>query len=412
MSLQKDILRVSTYLDLINGIIGYTSAKVIGEVGEIKQHGRAVYFCIKDKDQSMLNCIMWLSDYLLLGIEIKEGMEIVAEGKAEVYKPTGRLTFKVKTIELVGEGELKKAYEKLKAKLAEEGFFDLELKKPLPLYPKKIGLLTSREGAVIHDFLNNLSKRGFEINFVNTRVEGARAVPELLDALNYFKKQNFDALVVIRGGGSLESFIPFNNEVIIREMKSLHFPVIAGIGHDKDVPLFSLAADIMVSTPTAVTALLNNSWNEATHILNLNQHKLISHIQSIRTNYIYQMENYQRLISIELSKLRNTVLEILVKYEQNIFLNFQNLKYAYHNKIDQYKNEMIMIFVKELQKTNSLINLAETTLKHADPKRQLNLGYSIATFKGKIIRSIKQIKKDQTIQTEISDGTFKSRVTF
>jgi exodeoxyribonuclease VII large subunit len=365
--MEKEVWSVSRYLDILNDVLGFAEVRIIGEVGQFTKRGNALYFSIRDKEESaVLNCFMWLSDYRLSGIEIEEGMEIIVSGLPEIYKPTGRLSLKAKTLEHVGEGELKKAYDALKKKLESEGFFDPELKKSLKAFPRKIGLITSREGAVIHDFLNNLARRGYQISFINSRVEGVRAVSDLLQALRCFKDKGLDALVVIRGGGSLESFIPFNNEMIIREMRKMPFPVLAGIGHDKDVPLFSLAADIMVSTPTAITALLNDSWSEADSLTALYEHKLLAFVKGLKRSLSDEFENAAV-------------------------------------KIREY-------FERAIRNAENSVKIAESVIKNNNPLRQLKLGYSISRTDGKIIRSVKNIKKNQKILTEVSDGSFESEV--
>jgi len=186
-------------------------------------------------------------------------MEVIVEGMPNIYVPNGRFNFSVNTIELVGEGALKLAYDKLKKKLTAEGLLAVERKKTIPELPEKIGLITSETGAVIHDFLTNIGKYGFKIKFFNSRVEGQLAIKDLLKAIEYFKNQDIDVLVIIRGGGSFESLQAFNNEVLVRKIAEFEKPVICGIGHDKDIPLSALAADLLVSTPTAVTTVLNRS---------------------------------------------------------------------------------------------------------------------------------------------------------
>lgn len=367
MKVENEIWSVSRYLDILNEVLGFSTVRIIGEVGQFTKRGNALYFSIRDKEeQAVLNCFMWISDYKLSGIEIQEGMEIIVTGLPEIYKPTGRLSLRIRAMELVGEGELKKAYDALKKKLDAEGFFDDEFKKPLKPYPKKIGLITSREGAVIHDFLNNIDRRGFQISFINSRVEGVRAVADLMQALKSFKDKDIDALVVIRGGGSLESFIAFNNEMIIREMKELPFPVLSGIGHDKDVPLFSLASDVMSSTPTAITALLNRTWKEADSQVSLYEHKLIVWVKGIKIDLLDNIETAARKIK---------------EYFQQAFKSAENT-----------------------------LDLAENIIKYNNPIRQLRLGYSISRLDGKVVRSVKNIKSKQKLVTELSDGEIKSVV--
>ena len=262
---------VSEYLDFVNQKIGVLHSRIQGEISSVDIRERVIYFSLKDlEDGSVISCLMWKGYYERSGIEFEVGMEIILEGVPDIYKPSGRLSFKASLAELVGEGALKKAYDKLKKKLDSEGLFLEERKREIPDLVQKIGLITSETGAVIHDFTSNLGKFGFKIKFRDSRVEGQAAVHDLISAIDYFSDKNIDVLVIIRGGGSLESLQAFNNEMLVRKIANFNKPVICGIGHEKDVPLASLAADKMVSTPTAVTQGLNKSWQEAIHRLELN----------------------------------------------------------------------------------------------------------------------------------------------
>ncbi len=163
---KPEIISVSKYLDQLNRTLSGEGAKIIGEVSELKMYeGKSyLFFSLRDKDdQSVITCIMFKNDYRISGVELRDGLEVVITATPEVYKPNGRMTFKVELVELVGEGALKIAYDKLRLKLEAEGLFALEKKKALPDYPHRIGVITSRTGAVIHDFNTNLSKFGFEI---------------------------------------------------------------------------------------------------------------------------------------------------------------------------------------------------------------------------------------------------------
>ena len=251
--LNEIIFSISEYIELLNIGLKKSKAKIIGEVSEVGFGPTGhVYFSLKDeKDGSVLKCIIWKSKYILFGIRLEEGLKIIASGYPEIYPLSGRLSFIAEVLEHAGEGTLKKEYEKLKKKLAEEGIFAEERKRPLPKYLRRVGLITSKQGAVLADFLSNLGKYGFKIKMIDSRVEGQGAVEDLLLSIKTFKKQDIEALVIMRGGGSLESMLAFNNELLVREVAGFPVPVIAAIGHDKDVPLMSLAADLAVSTPTA-----------------------------------------------------------------------------------------------------------------------------------------------------------------
>jgi len=197
---------ISGYLNFLNTEFRRYGARVQGEVNSLDIRDNYLFLSLKDKDdKSILSCFMWKNNYELCGISLEIGMEIIVDGFPEIYPLTGRFNFRVSTIELVGEGALKKAYDKLRQKLEKEGLFSTERKKPIPEFPQRIGLITSETGAVIHDFLNNLGKHGYHTQFVNSKVEGQAAVHDLLSAINYFDDKNIDVLVIIRGGGSMES---------------------------------------------------------------------------------------------------------------------------------------------------------------------------------------------------------------
>ena len=401
---------VSGYLDLLNRSLRGQKAKIKGEISSLDIRERYLFFSIKDKDDgSLLNCIMWDSDYQLSGISFEEGMEIIIEGYPDVYKPNGRLTFKASSAELVGEGALKKAYEELRGKLKKEGLFDLERKKLIPEFSQKIGLITSETGAVIHDFLNNLGKYGYQIKFFNSKVEGQTAVRNLLSAINYFEDKNIDVLVIIRGGGSLESLQAFNNEILVRKIADFKKPVICGIGHDKDIPLVSMTADLMVSTPTAATVALNESWSKA-----------IGNIEIFERDIIY---NYQRILADKKHKIEIMSRELREKSEF-IFKKFKDLKHRLMNKLMELnftlKNtkenlneslDSILINFKEwVIEIRRNLDRVENKLKIVDPKRQLNLGYSIVSIGEKIIKSVNQVSKGKKIDIRVSDGKIKSQV--
>ena len=153
----EEIFSVSQYLDVLNDKLFETKAIVQGEVSSLSFRNGHAYFAIKDKtDESLLNCFMWANNYALSGVELEEGLEVLIHGVPEIYKPYGKLSFKTEMIELVGEGALKKAYEELKNRLTEEGLFDETRKRKIPEFPHCIGLITSRDGAVINDFMSNI----------------------------------------------------------------------------------------------------------------------------------------------------------------------------------------------------------------------------------------------------------------
>lgn len=383
------IYTISEFVATLNNNLKATKVKITGEVGEAKVGPTGhVYFTLKDqKDASMLNCIIWSFKYRLFGINLEPGIKILAFGNPEVYAPNGRLSFVADTIELAGEGDLKKQYDELKIKLEKEGLFDVENKREIPRYPQKIGVITSKQGAVIHDFLNNIGKFGFKIKMIDSRVEGQGAVEDLLASIKTFRKKDLDVLVIIRGGGSMESLMPFNNEFLVREIVGFPVPVIVGIGHDKDVPLVCLAADASESTPTAVANLLNLSWQRALLLIERSERRIF-------TSYAMIFDGYKKVESrllIAFLSFKNILLNAELNMESRLekyFISFRNI---------------ILITGQNLAQTEKIVNVN-------NPEHQLSLGYSIATVKGKIIRRISQVKSGDTLEIKVSDGNIVSKV--
>ncbi|MEI7424846.1 MAG: exodeoxyribonuclease VII large subunit [Candidatus Staskawiczbacteria bacterium] len=390
MDVEKNkIYSISEFVAFLNADLKWMKAKIVGEVGEAKAGPTGhMYFTLKDeKDGAMLNCIMWSSKYRLFGITLEPGKKIVAYGNPEVYAPNGRLSFVCDTIELAGEGDIKKQYDELKAKLTKEGLFNVENKRPIPKYPHKIGVITSKQGAVIHDFLNNIGKFGFDIKMIDSRVEGQGAVEDLLASIQTFRNKEIDVLVIIRGGGSMESLMPFNNELLVREVVGFPVPVLVGIGHDKDVPLVAMAADRSESTPTAVANLLNESWEQALLLLERFERKIFASYGLIFETF----KTYENKFKISLQNFKNSLLNI-------------------KSNLTQYSDKYFTSFSLLCDKTKEKLKNIEKIVGLNSPERNLKLGYSIATYNGKIVRKIKDVKIGDNIDIKVSDGIINTKV--
>ncbi|MCF7835876.1 MAG: exodeoxyribonuclease VII large subunit [Candidatus Marinimicrobia bacterium] len=404
------VYSVSRYLDILNFQLKKTGARIRGEISSLDIRDTYLFFSIKDtKDGSVLSCFMWKRDYDLCGVGLEIGMEIIVDGFPEVYKPGGRLSLKVSTIELVGEGALKKAYDELKGKLEKEGLFLPENKKIIPEFPKKIGLITSETGAVIHDFLNNLGSHGYQIKFFDSRVEGQIAVHNLLSAIKYFSSQDIDVLVIIRGGGSLESLQAFNNETLVREVASFKTPVICGIGHDKDVPLTSMVADKMVSTPTAVTKILDETWDSALGKVNLFEKEIIGRYQKMISDTKFYLEE----LSGKLFGWFNYILKKFENLRQDLITIVTKIGYRLKDTrrtLVDFSNFLVNTSQKMVEEKCAFLDNIEKQLKIFDPIRQLRLGYSIISLGKKIIKSTKEVAVGDSVDIRVSDGKISSEV--
>lgn len=296
--MEEKVFSVSEFITLLNIGLRKSKARIVGEVGKIEVWPTGhISFPLRDeKDQSIINCIIWKSRYRMFNIELKDGLKVIVSGYPEIYNLSGRLSVITETIEYAGEGALKQEYERLKKKLAEEGIFEKSKKRPIPEYLQKIGLITSLKGAVIADFSNNLKKHGFKVTIIDSRVEGQAAVPELLASIKTLRKKNIEALVIIRGGGSMESMLVFNNELLVREVATFPVPVIVGIGHHKDEPLVALAADVSESTPTAVANRLNESWDHAALFLERYERDIIGNYKDALDNIKVLIDQSEKVI--------------------------------------------------------------------------------------------------------------------
>lgn len=403
-------LSVSAYLDFVNQTLSKCRAKIQGEISSVDARDRVIYFSLKDsKDDSVLNCLIWKRDYEMCGIKFEIGMEVVLGGYPDIYKPNGRFSFKASMVELVGEGALKKAYDTLKSKLGKEGLFAVERKRAFPKYPQKIGIITSKQGAVLADFLTNIGKYGFKITMIDSRVEGSEAIPDLLASIGTFRKQDIEVLVIMRGGGSFESLQAFNNELLVREIVKFPVPVIAAIGHDKDVPLISLAADLEVSTPSIAAIKISESWKEALLLLERYERKIIE-------NYRHAIESIKSAIDRATQMVKDYSNSIIHKYEtikNQLMISIQNFKNRLiniKNNLTAYKEGLFTDFRNLLLKANQNLRSSENIVLANNPERHLKLGYSIAKVNDKIIKNIDDVSIGDSMDLLLYNGEITSEV--
>jgi len=352
---------------LVNEVVSKIKpVRIEGEVSNFKNwQDRWIFFSLKD-ELAVLNCNVSKYRFENFGFEFEDGMKIRVLGRPELrYK--GEFTLNVEEIQLWGEGALKKAYELLKKKLDGEGLF--VRKRKIPDFVQNIGLITSKSGVVIHDFLKNLKPFGFKVYFCDARVEGAEAVFSLVEAIKRLNKNrpDLDVLVIARGGGSLEELQAFNNEILARAIFASDIPVISGIGHEVDVPIASLVADVSVSTPTAAAIYLNQSW------------------ESLQKKIPYLEE------------------KLLVNFDEYLEFSF--------DKIKTLARDILNLFEESMKEKRNLIFNFEKYLTTVNPERNLKLGYSIVfNQKNKVIKDINQIGIDEILTTKLHKGEFLSKV--
>lgn len=237
----------------------YTGVWVRGEVSGLKMAASGhAYFTLKD-DRASIRCACWKGSYRFLRHKPKDGAEVLARGRIEVYEPRGDYQLIVDAMEAVGAGALQEAFEKLKKRLAAEGLFDAGRKRPLPGYPRRIGIVTSPGGAVVRDMLNVMERRfrGLHVRIYPSLVQGAGAAEQIIQGIEFFSSGGWaDLIVVARGGGSIEDLWTFNEEAVARAIAGASVPVVSAVGHETDFTIADFVADLRAATPSAAAELI------------------------------------------------------------------------------------------------------------------------------------------------------------
>lgn len=385
----EPIFSVSEFLDLANELLGQQDFTVRGEIVEAKDHPTGFYFTLKDPEvEAVMECYASPYVYRELGLPLERGMVVTVGGVANIWKKRGRFSFRAETITLAGEGSLKKAYEALKKKLTEEGLFDR--KRPLPQFISRVGLVTSRTGAVIGDFRQNLLPLGMRLLHTDVRVEGATAVRHIRGALEYWNRHasDIDVLVVIRGGGSMEDLQAFNDEQVVRGIFGMRVTTIVSIGHDRDVPLAQMAADASASTPTATAHLVNQSWGALT-----------TDVPSLASQLVY---GYEALLSSANADVRSSASRLAVHLARVAGRGMQ---------LQQKLRQGLERIGDRIAAMRQEITSRARHLEASSPERLLRLGYSIVTDEiGGVVKRVGQLHHSQTVHTRLANGSFSSVV--
>ena len=446
---------VADFLAGINATLSRHSARIEGEVTSVKDsYATAIYFTIKDTTRdALLNCVIWRTTYNQNGVILKEGDAIIVSGTPEIYAARGTFSLKVSTIAYAGEGQLKRAYDELRAKISAEGLLDLNKKRPLPDYPTRIGVITSRSGVVIQDFSANLGRYGLQVSLVDSRVEGKDAIHELLAALKVLAKADIEILVIMRGGGSWESLQAFNTESVVRAIATFPRPVLTGIGHDVDVTLAELVADVGSSTPTAVAEKLNETWDMAASALSSAELKIYGAFERALTRLdrgletvgtriprrFEQMVNEKRAIVTEASrqvqatftKLKERITSVssmvvratatmksalriidtrLLDLPQTLVRQAWARMTMVQTMVAQSSERIVQTSRTQLRSTATELAMYEKSIRVADPAHNLRLGYSLSYVNGVVVRKVSDVTPGTVITTQVADGSFTSEV--
>ena len=333
----------------------YTDVWVEGEVSNYRPaESGHLYFTLKDEG-SQMRVVMFRSQARLLRFKPTDGMAIVARGRITVYEPRGELQLSAEFLEPKGAGALQVAFEQLKTKLAAEGLFEASRKKPVPTFPRRVGIVTSPRGAAIQDILNILRRRhrGVNVLIYPAQVQGVGAAAEVSGGVRYFNRaQNVDVIVVARGGGSLEDLAAFNDEGLARTMAASHIPVISAVGHETDFTICDFVADLRAPTPSAAAELVIES-----------RHRIEERVDTLRTR-LQRATRYQLLMS----RQRLTQLG-----QRGAFARMQQAIGQRAQRVDELVFRMAAAHRKQLQAYRRRLDVASARVRAHDLRRVLDV---------------------------------------
>lgn len=397
-------LTVGAFLDVLNeSFIGMRLA-IRGEVSSVEDRRNVIYFSLKDADgEGMLSCLIFRNDFLLHGVHLEEGQEVIVEGMPNIWKPRGKFSFRVSVIRLAGAGALKKAYDRIRLKLEREGLFLSERKRPTPVSPRRVALITSREGAALGDFSANLERYGFSVALFDAHVEGRRAIGDILEGIAFFNQhpKNWDILVIIRGGGSLESLEAFNSEPVVRAIAESHIPTIAGIGHEKDISLAALAADMMVSTPTAVAKILSVSEREVRERCSFLARSILDDFQR---NVFDSMERV-RDISDTVRRASERITDPIRRIDRvGVRISSMFSSWCDRTRVEHSHFSHLISRMANTSRMYKRLDELSLRIEANNPKRLLERGYGILRKDNRVVRSVSEVVVGDAFEVMLADG--------
>ena len=379
----SNVLRRDSFLSNIS---------VEGEVSNFKKSGGHSYFSIKD-DEAMLKCVVFKTIPIAQSLNLTDGQKVVVTGTVMTYEKGSYYQILCKNVEEVGRGNLYEQFLALKEKLSKEGLFNSELKKPIPKFPKNIGVVTAKNGAAIRDILNTLRRRYriANIYFYPAKVQGIGASDEIALGVKYLDSLDFiDTIIVGRGGGSFEDLNAFNDENLIRTIFNCKKPVISAVGHEIDTMLTDYVADKRAATPTAGAELSSVSMDEIKEFLNQAEKKLNKNILEEIFAEKVQLEHFKKELEYYNPANRITTLKE----------NLENLKKSLDEKI-------VSIFKYNKQ----LLDFKRQSLEIINPNSILDRGYSIIyNDKNEIVKDIKTVNVGDSLKLKVSNGEIISNV--
>lgn len=402
-----------------------------GQVSNFRKRPTHQYFSLKD-DRTVIQATIWSGIYQKLGFDLEEGMKINVVGRVQIYEPSGSYSIIIEKAEPDGVGALAIQFEQLKKKLSEEGLFQDRFKQAIPQFAKRIGVVTSRSGAVIQDIITTVSRRfpGVEIVLYPTKVQGEGAAEEIArNIARANEREDLDVLIIGRGGGSIEDLWAFNEEIVVRAIFESRLTVISSVGHETDVTLADFVADRRAATPTAAAELAtpitkldlltyfqNQEKRMATAVQNILSKKEKA-LQVLSQSVIFRQperlyDGYlQRLDQLQL-RLKQSVSSNLISQKQRVLEQVHHLEQLSPiNKIHRYQDQLLQL--KKLLRSQMAVTydakVAEVkrlseALVMLDTSRIVARGFAIVKKEDAVVSSAKDLKANDQVMLLMRDG--------
>lgn len=416
----------------------FTQIWVQGEVSNLRRQSSGhVYFSLKDAG-SQLPCVLFARDAAQQAFQLEDGMEVLLFGSLSVYAPHGRYQLIAKMTVQSGQGRLQMEFERLKQKLAAEGLFDKERKRPLPTLPMRIAVVTSPTGAALQDFLRILRRRNYkgEVVIFPARVQGKGAEKEVAAMLEYAgASKNFDLVVITRGGGSIEDLWAFNEEVLARAVAACPLPVISAVGHEIDTVLTDYAADKRAETPSAAAELISSLIIEAEQRLEQAQSNLLYWIEtglSERRQSLSQLqakmhiiapERQVEMLGMKLDDLENHLSQALqtrltrertklAQHSQSLAEHHPRIKFGLANQtLENIDRRLTRAAQVDTNTKSEHLQHLQKRLENSSLKATIRRGFAvIKSTDGAIISSAQRGNAEDRLTAQMNDGEIALKV--
>ena len=406
-----------------------------GEISNFRLRPTHQYFSLKDEN-AIISATMFQSAFKKIQFRPEEGMKVLVIGKVSVFEKSGQYQINIEHMEPDGVGALYLAYEQLKKKLEAEGLFSLP-KKPIPQFPKKIAILTSESGAVIQDIQTTVARRFPIVQLVlyPTVVQGVHAVNSILKNLDLVEQEDYDVIIIGRGGGSIEDLWAFNEEPVVRRVAELSIPVISSVGHETDTTLIDFVSDMRAATPTAAAEIatpvlmeihqqLRNLQTRLEQALSRQLQIKRERMQALANASIFQ--NPERIYQVYQQRVDQLEMRLQQMMQQSVQHKRQQLvKYQHRLELDspsrrvQTEKQVLQYLAKRLEQAQGQLmkdkkQQFQRVIQQLDllsPLKIMNRGYGILQQEETIIKSVDQLEVNQELTIQLVDGIVRSKVT-